>query len=216
MSDQPLSPTAPLIIQRGAEDYQITFEAMRSFTDTRDATTPDELWIVEHPPVFTLGLGADRSHVLAPHDIPLIQTDRGGEVTYHGPGQIVGYPIIDLRAWKRDVVAFVRGIEEVVIETLRHFGIEGRRDPGATGVWTPQGKVCAIGVHISRWVSTHGFALNWTTDLEYFRYIVPCGLARPVTSMERLGVRVGREQIHHVLVEEFARVFSYEMAPVSA
>ncbi|MDO9191512.1 MAG: lipoyl(octanoyl) transferase LipB, partial [Undibacterium sp.] len=133
MSDQPLSPAAPLIIQRGAEDYQITFDAMRSFTDARDATTPDELWIVEHPPVFTLGLGADRSHVLAPHDIPLIQTDRGGEVTYHGPGQVVIYLLIDLRRShsKGRLFAreFVHKIEQAVIETLAAYNLAGERKP---------------------------------------------------------------------------------------
>jgi lipoyl(octanoyl) transferase len=181
---------------------------------------PDQLLLVEHPHVLTLGRNGHMENVLLSAErlnelgIEFFESNRGGDITYHGPGQIVGYPIIDLREWKRDVVAYVRGIEEVVIETLRQFGIEGRRDAGATGVWTPEGKICAIGVHISRWVSTHGFALNWTTDLEYFRYIVPCGLARPVTSMERLGVSVERERVHQALVEEFARVFNYEMAPV--
>lgn len=181
---------------------------------------PDQLLLLEHPHVLTLGRNGHMENVLLSEarrgelGIEFFESNRGGDITYHGPGQIVGYPIIDLREWKRDVVAYVRGIEEVVIDTLRRFGIEGSRDPGATGVWTPQGKICAIGVHISRWVSTHGFALNWTTDLEFFRYIVPCGLARPVTSMERLGVTVERERVHRVLVEEFARVFRYEMAPV--
>jgi lipoate-protein ligase B len=186
----------------------------------KQSLIPDQLLLVEHPHVLTMGrngrmenvlLGAERLSELG---IEFFESNRGGDITYHGPGQIVGYPIIDLREWKRDVVAYVRGIEEVVIGALRQFGIEGRRETGATGVWTAEGKICAIGVHISRWVSTHGFALNWTTDLEYFRYIVPCGLARPVTSMERLGISVERERVHQVLVEEFARVFNYEMAPV--
>ena len=180
----------------------------------------DQILLVEHPHVLTLGRNGHMENVLLSAErlselgIEFFESNRGGDITYHGPGQIVGYPIIDLREWKRDVVAYVRGIEEVVIGTLRQFGIEGKRDPGATGVWTTEGKICAIGVHISRWVSTHGFALNWTTDLEYFRYIVPCGLARPVTSMERLGVKVERERVHQVLVEEFARVFNYELTPV--
>ncbi len=186
----------------------------------KQGSIPDQLLLVEHPHVLTLGRNGRMENVLLSAErlnelgIEFFESNRGGDITYHGPGQIVGYPIIDLREWKRDVVAYVRGIEEVVIEALRQFGLEGKRDPGATGVWTPEGKICAIGVHISRWVSMHGFALNWTTDLEYFRYIVPCGLARPVTSMERLGVSVERERVHQVLVEEFARVFNYEMAPV--
>jgi len=190
--------------------------------ERKQGLIPDQLLLVEHPHVLTLGRNGHKENVLlsaerlAELGIEFFESNRGGDITYHGPGQIVGYPIIDLREWKRDVVAYVRGIEEVVIATLRRFGIEGSRDPGATGVWTPQGKICAIGVHISRWVSTHGFALNWTTDLDYFRHIVPCGLARPVTSMEQLGVRVERAAVHQALVEEFARVFNYELAPVCA
>ncbi|MBL0157800.1 MAG: lipoyl(octanoyl) transferase LipB [Bryobacterales bacterium] len=190
--------------------------------ERKQGLIPDQLLLVEHPHVLTLGRNGHKENVLlsaerlAELGIEFFESNRGGDITYHGPGQIVGYPIIDLREWKRDVVAYVRGIEEVVIATLRRFGIEGNRDPGATGVWTPQGKICAIGVHISRWVSTHGFALNWTTDLDYFRHIVPCGLARPVTSMEQLGVRVERAAVHQALVEEFARVFNYELAPVCA
>ena len=112
-------------------------------------------------------------------------------MTYHGPGQIVGYPIMDLREWKRDVGAFVRAIEQVLIDTLAEFGIAARRIPKLTGVWVGDrrdAKIAAIGVHLSRWVSTHGWALNVTTDLRYFQYIVPCGLTKPVTSMAALGV----------------------------
>ena len=123
-------------------------------------------------------------------------TDRGGDVTYHGPGQIVGYPIVDLREWKRDVVAYVRALEQVLIEALAEFGISGVRQPGATGVWVEGAKVAAIGVHISRWVTSHGFALNVDTDLDYFRYIVPCGLTKPVTSMRDTGLHeAGRRQV---------------------
>jgi lipoate-protein ligase B len=153
---------------------------------------------------------------LAALGIEYVEIDRGGDVTYHGPGQIVGYPIMDLRDWKRDVVAYVRGLEQAVIQALGRFGISGERDQGATGVWVGGAKVCAIGVHISRWVTTHGFALNWMTDLSYFGHIVPCGLTRPVTSMERLGVRVERATVHQALVEEFSQVFHFEPAPVSA
>ena len=207
----------------GRVSYAEAWELQTSLSGQRkQGLIPDQLLLVEHPHVLTLGRNGHMENILLSAErlselgIEFFESNRGGDITYHGPGQIVGYPIIDLREWKRDVVADVRGIEEVVIETLRRFGIEGKRDPGATGVWTPEGKICAIGVHISRWVSTHGFALNWTTDLEYFRYIVPCGLARPVTSMERLGVRVERTPVHQALVEEFARVFNYETAPVCA
>jgi len=207
----------------GRMSYAAALELQSTLSGERkQGLIPDQLLLVEHPHVLTLGRNGHMENVLLSPErlielgIEFFESNRGGDVTYHGPGQIVGYPIIDLREWKRDVVAYVRGIEDVVIGTLSQFGIEGRRDPGATGVWTPEGKICAIGVHISRWVSTHGFALNWTTDLAYFRYIVPCGVARPVTSMERLGVRVESAVVRHVLVEQFARVFNYELAPVCA
>jgi lipoyl(octanoyl) transferase len=187
----------------------------------------DQLLLLEHPHVLTLGRNGHAANVLVSRDrmaelgIQFFENNRGGDVTYHGPGQIVGYPIVDLRDWKRDVVAYVRNVEESIIRVLARYGIEGVRDPGATGVWVPRpdgpmAKVCAIGVHLSRWVTTHGFALNWTTDLRYFGYIVPCGLTRPVTSMEQLGVRASREELHRAIVEEFARVFDYDPEAVTA
>jgi lipoyl(octanoyl) transferase len=183
---------------------------------------PDQLLLLEHPHVLTLGRNGHVHNLLVPRTrlaelgIEYFEINRGGDITYHGPGQIVAYPILDLRPWKRDVVAYVRALEEVVIRVLARFHIHGARDPGATGVWTPQGKICAIGVHISRWVTTHGFALNWTTDLNYYQHIVPCGLPRPVTSMAKLGIEVARESIHHAIVEEFAHVFDYEPAVSTA
>ena len=183
---------------------------------------PDQLLLLEHPHVLTLGRNGHAHNLLVPRTrlaelgIEYFEINRGGDITYHGPGQIIAYPIVDLRPWKRDVVAYVRALEEVVIRVLARFGIQGSRDPGATGVWTPQGKICAIGVHISRWVTTHGFALNWTTDLNYYQHIVPCGLPRPVTSMAKLGIEVAREPIHHAIVEEFAQVFDYEPAVTAA
>jgi lipoyl(octanoyl) transferase len=182
----------------------------------------DHLLLLEHPHVLTIGRNGKPEHLLVGRErlaqlgIEYFEIDRGGDITYHGPGQIVGYPVVDLREWKRDVVAYVRGIEETVIRALRRFGIESWREPGATGVWTHAGKICAIGVHISRWVTTHGFALNWITDLKYYQYIVPCGLARPVTSMEQLGARPDRGAVHRALIEEFAQVFEYDPAPALA
>src|SRR3974377_2211473 len=154
---------------------------------------PDQLLIVEHPHVITMGRNGHMDNMLAGEEllaragIAFHHTDRGGDVTYHGPGQIVGYPILDFREWKRDVVAYVRGIEQVIIDTLAEFGIEGGRVQGATGVWVNGAKVCAIGVHISRWATSHGFALNVDTNLRYFQYIVPCGLTKPVPSTRHLG-----------------------------
>jgi len=178
---------------------------------------PDQLLIVEHPHVVTMGRNGHMENVLASPEIlersgiELHYTDRGGDVTYHGPGQIVGYPIVDLREWKRDVVAYLRALEQVLIEALAEFGIAGGRMPGATGVWVEGAKIAAIGVHISRWVTSHGFALNLDTDLDYFKYIVPCGLTLPVTSMRTLGFTMGRaagrEAVVTAIAGAFARVF---------
>src|SRR5678810_1316720 len=115
--------------------------------------------------------------------------------TYHGPGQLVGYPILDLRDWKRDVGAYVRGVEQAIIDTVAEYGIEAGRIPKLTGVWVGGHKIAALGVHISRWVTSHGFALNVSTDLSYFQFIVPCGLTKPVTSMQQLGVRTTLEEV---------------------
>lgn len=171
---------------------------------------PDQLLILEHPHVITLGRNAHRENLLPGADaIETHETNRGGDVTYHGPGQVVGYPILDLREWKRDVVAYVRGLEQVIIDALAGFGIAGERLSGCTGVWVGGRKIAAIGVHISRWVTSHGFALNVDTDLRYFQYIVPCGLARPVTSMRELGCAATRPEVVAALVSHFTRVFDY-------
>jgi lipoyl(octanoyl) transferase len=181
----------------------------------------DHLLFVEHPHVVTIGRNGHQENVLAPEEtmrragIEVHETDRGGDVTYHGPGQIVAYPIIDLREWKRDVGAFVRGIEQVVIDALADFGIAAKRIAALTGVWTQEAgleaKIAAIGVHLSRWVSTHGWALNVSTDLSYFQYIVPCGLAKPVTSMAALGVQADVEDVKNALIRRFGQVFDFEM-----
>lgn len=174
---------------------------------------PDQLLFVEHPHVITQGRNGRAENLLASDQalrsagIEFYPTNRGGDVTYHGPGQIVGYPILDLREWKRDVVAYVRAIEQVIIDALGQFEIFAGRLPGCTGVWVDGKKVAAIGVHISRWVTSHGFALNHTTDLRYFQYIVPCGLTKPVTSMQELGSDSSREQVIAALSSSFACQF---------
>jgi lipoyl(octanoyl) transferase len=178
---------------------------------------PDQLLIVEHPHVITLGRNGRLDNLLASEEIlrragiSFFPTDRGGDITYHGPGQIVGYPIFDLREWKRDVVAYVRTIEQVIIDALAEFGIDAETVKGLTGVWVQEKKVAAIGVHISRWVTSHGFALNHTTDLTYFQYIVRCGLTKPVTSMQELGSPASREEVTDELARQFARSFGLEM-----
>jgi lipoyl(octanoyl) transferase len=180
----------------------------------------DQFLLIEHPHVLTLGRNGHLDNLLVSRErlaalgIDYQEIDRGGDITYHGPGQIVGYPIVDLREWKRDVVAYVRALEESIMRTLARYGLSAGREAGATGVWVGEGaeraKVCAIGVHISRWITTHGFALNHTTDLRYFDYIVPCGLTRPVTSLEKLGVRAERAGVEQELAEDFAGVFGYD------
>jgi lipoyl(octanoyl) transferase len=201
---------------REALDIQLQIASER-----KQGTGAEHLLFVEHPHVVTIGRNGHLENLLASPElleragIELHETDRGGDVTYHGPGQIVAYPIMDLRNWKRDVGAFMRGIEQVLIDTLAEFGIASRRIPGMTGVWTgkdgEEAKIAAIGVHLSRWVSTHGWALNVATDLRYFRYIVPCGLAKPVTSMRAMGVHADAEDVKESLVRNFGRIFNFEM-----
>ena len=201
----------------GRMGWAAAFELQQQLVARRKAgEIPDQFLIVEHPHVVTVGRNGHDENLLAGPEflrskgIELYHTDRGGDVTYHGPGQIVGYAILDLRDWKRDVGAYVRAIEQMIIDTIGEFGIEGHREPGMTGVWTtPLAKVAAIGVHISRWVTSHGFALNVSTDLDYFRYIVPCGLTKPVTSMKQLGVDASRDDVVERLHRHFAAIFGF-------
>jgi lipoyl(octanoyl) transferase len=205
------------VLEAGRVDYPAALELQRRLTaERKQGLIPDHLLLLEHPHTITLGRNARQSHVLASDEVlaragvGVFETDRGGDVTYHGPGQLVGYPILDLREWKRDVGAYVRAIEQVLIDTLGDYRIEAVRIAGLTGVWVDGCKVAAIGVHISRWVTSHGFALNVSTDLDYFRYIVPCGLTRPVTSMAELGVRVTLEEVSRRLAVHFGRIFDCE------
>jgi lipoyl(octanoyl) transferase len=178
---------------------------------------PDQLLLLEHPHVITLGRNGRMENLLAGEEvlrragIDFHSIDRGGDITYHGPGQVVGYPIFDLREWKRDVVEYVRTVEQAIIDALAAFGIQAGRVQGLTGVWVKEKKIAAIGIHISRWVTSHGFALNHTTDLSYFQYIVPCGLTKPVTSMRELGSPASREEVKGELARQFARAFGLEM-----
>ena len=205
----------------GSMRYADAFALQQQFVERRKrGEIPDQLLIVEHPHVITMGrTGHDENLLCAPElldraGIEFHHTDRGGDVTYPGPGQIVGYPIVDLREWKRDVVAYVRALEQVLIDALAEFGIAAGREAGATGVWTEQAKIAAIGVHISRWITSHGFALNFETDLNYFRYIVPCGLTKPVTSMQALGCQADRDQVVAAIARGFAQVFDREVEKI--
>jgi lipoyl(octanoyl) transferase len=210
----------------GRIGYGNALELQAELVDRRkQGLIPDQLLLLEHAHVITLGRNGHQENILADSEIlaragiAFYPTDRGGDVTYHGPGQLVGYPVLDLREWKRDVGAYVRGVEEAIIETLADYGLEAGRIPKLTGVWVDGRKIAAIGVHISRWVTSHGFALNVTTDLSYFHYIVPCGLTKPVTSMAQLGVNVGLDEVGENLAGHFGRIFDCEMlhqAPVLA
>jgi lipoyl(octanoyl) transferase len=176
----------------------------------------DYLLLLEHPHVFTIGRRARENGVLASAEIlksigaEVFEINRGGKVTYHGLGQLVGYPIINLSSYREDVHLYVRSLEEVLIRTLDDFGIKSFRIEGLTGVHTTEGKVAAIGVHLKRWVTTHGFALNVNTDLSYFNWIIACE-GEPVTSMERLlGGEVELREVEDKIVKNFAEVFEFE------
>lgn len=185
--------------------------------DRRAGRVGDLLLFVEHPHVLTLGVRGDggRSHILATaaalasRGVEAHETGRGGDITYHGPGQIVGYPIIDLKPDRCDVHRYVRDLEEVLIRTAAEYGIDAGRVEGLTGVWVGREKLGAIGVRIARWVTSHGFALNVSTDLDYFTLIVPCGIAdRGVTSLERLlGRSVERPEVEECLARHFRAIF---------
>jgi len=184
-----------------------------------EAPILERLLLLEHPPVITLGRNARADDILADREslqalgVGVETTNRGGQVTYHGPGQLVGYPILDLNPDRRDVGRYLRDLEEVLVRTLRRLGIDAGRRAGWTGVWVNERKIASIGVHLSRWVTTHGFALNVTTDLTHFDLIVPCGIRdRGVTSIARvIGRGIALEDVAGLLVPEFGAVFGREM-----
>jgi lipoyl(octanoyl) transferase len=165
----------PVVRRLGRVEYEPTWRAMQRFTEERDASTPDEIWFLEHPPVFTLGMNASPAHVLAPGDIPVVQIDRGGQVTYHGPGQLVVYPLIDLRRSKLGVRDIVTALETSVIQLAADFGIPAETRRGAPGIYVADKKLGSVGIRIRRHSSYHGLAVNVNLDLEPFRRINPCG-----------------------------------------
>jgi lipoyl(octanoyl) transferase len=209
----------PLHVRRlGRVEYAEALELQRHLVEERKGgRIPDQLLLLEHPPVITLGVRSrsNRSHVvatsheLADRGVDVVETGRGGDVTYHGPGQLVGYPILDLRPDRCDVHRYVRDLEEVLIRSAAHFGVEAGRVKGLTGAWAGGDKLAAIGVRISRWITSHGFALNVATELSHFDLIIPCGIAdRGVTSLERLlGRPVSLGEVADVVVIAFADVF---------
>ncbi len=165
----------PLIRRLGRVEYEPTWRAMQKLTDERTADQPDEIWFLEHPPVYTLGLSANRAHLLAPGDIPVVQVDRGGQVTYHGPGQLVVYPLIDIRRARLGVRDLVTALERAVIDYVAEFGVTAQSRRDAPGVYVEGRKLASVGLRIRRGASYHGLALNVNMDLEPFRRINPCG-----------------------------------------
>jgi lipoate-protein ligase B len=209
--------------QLGRMDYSEALQLQHQNAARRKAgTIPDTLLLLEHPHVYTFGRNANKEHLLVSRHFlnklgaEVFDTDRGGDVTYHGPGQLVGYPILDLTRYRRDIAWYMRSLEEVFIGVAAGFGIRARRLNGVTGVWVGDEKLVAMGVHISRWVTSHGFAFNVNTDLRYFEHIVPCGLrGKGVTSLEKLlGRNVEMEVVAKRVIEEFGQVFGFEIVPV--
>jgi lipoyl(octanoyl) transferase len=201
MRDLPLR-----VRELGRAQYLDTWRAMQAFTDQRGADTPDELWVLEHEPVFTLGMNADPAHLLAPGDIPVVQVDRGGQVTYHGPGQLVVYPLIDLRRAGLGVRDLVTALEQAVIATAAAFGIVAATRPGAPGVYVEGAKLASVGIRVRRGASYHGAAINVDMDLGPFSRINPCGFeGLAMTQLAALGGPRGIAAVAGVLVPELHR-----------
>ena len=210
----------PLEVRRlGSVAYGEALELQRTLVADRQAgRVPDLLVLLEHPHVITLGVGARhrRDNILAASDelarrgVDVVEAPRGGDVTYHGPGQLVGYPIVDLNPDRRDVHRYVRDLEAVLIRSVAAFGVNAGRSPGLTGVWVGDEKLAAIGVRLSRWVTSHGFALNVTTDLDFFTLIRPCGIVgRGVTSLTALtGQPLDRADVEEALIGSFSAIFA--------
>ena len=207
----------PLKVRRlGRQPYEPVWRAMSAFTDNRVADTVDELWVLEHEPVFTLGQAGKMEHVLVPGDIPVVPVDRGGQVTYHGPGQIVAYPLIDLRRVGVSVRELVNKIEQSIIDVLVHWDITAARLEGAPGVYVGPAKIAALGLRVRRGCSFHGLALDVNMDLEPFQRINPCGYkGLAVTQMVDWGGPTRLADVEEVLIGEFCRQFGFDAEPAA-
>ena len=195
----------------GRQDYVPLWKKMQAFTDERDDGTPDELWFCEHPPVFTLGLNAAREHLLAPGDIPVVQIDRGGQVTFHGPGQLMVYPLIDIRRANIGVRKLVTALEQSVVDLAAEYDVEAASRPDAPGVYVEGKKVASVGLRIRRGASFHGMALNVDVDLEPFSRINPCGYqGLEMTDLNRLGIDLDVEQSGEKLLPHFRQRLGLE------
>jgi lipoate-protein ligase B len=215
--DRPARPAR--LLELGRRDFAEALALQRELCAARQRDEiPDTLILVEHPHVITLGRGTHRENLLATGDIPIYEIERGGDVTYHGPGQLVGYPILLLRPEERDLHRYLRNLEEAIIRALRRMGLETGRRAGWTGVWIGDAKLASIGVAVKKWVTLHGFALNVSTDLAKFAAINPCGLEAGV--MTSVAAALGRDvtvaEVARVLVEELGEIFGREFAPAAA
>ena len=190
----------------GRQDYVPLWRKMQAFTDERDESTPDEIWFCEHPPVFTLGLNASEEHLLAPGDIPVVQIDRGGQVTFHGPGQLMVYPLIDIRRAKIGVRKLVTALEQSVVDLAAEHDVAAAARPDAPGVYVDGDKLASVGLRIRRGSSFHGMALNVDVDLEPFTRINPCGYAElEMTDLHRLGIQLQLEETSEKLLPHFLK-----------
>jgi len=208
------------VFSLGEVPYQQAWDLQRRLVEQRKRRSiQDTVLFLEHPPVITLGRNARAEHLLSPSEtlsrlgIELVESDRGGDITFHGPGQLMGYLILDLGLLRKDVVWYVRTLEEALIRTVGDFGITAERRAGMPGVWVGRAKLAALGVHLSRWVTSHGFALNLETDLSFFQHIVPCGISdAPVTSVSRLLDRpVDRFRVEELLAKHLGDVLGLQM-----
>ncbi len=200
-------------ITPGLVDYAAALAWQQALVAQRIAAEiPDSLVLLEHPPVFTLGRGGDERYLLDPGQVPVHRVGRGGEVTFHGPGQLVGYPILDLKPHGKDVHRYLRLLEDVVIATLAVWGIAANRRDGLTGVWVGTDKIASIGIGVRRWVTFHGFALNVNPELSYFSAIVPCGLpgVRMTSMQELLKEELPLDTVQSTIVQSFARTFGHQ------
>ena len=212
--------TAPrplLVRQLGRQRFEDTWRAMEALTDARDDATPDELWLMQHEPVFTLGQAGRPEHLLAPGAIPVVRTNRGGQVTYHGPVQIVAYPLVDLRRLGLGVREFVHRVEQAIIDTLEHWNILAERREGAPGVYVAGAKVGALGLRVRHGCTFHGLALNVAMDLEPFQRINPCGYkGLAVTQVLDLGGPSALADVESELVAQLSRQFGLDARPAPA
>jgi lipoyl(octanoyl) transferase len=204
------APAGCLLVRRlGLSDYEPVWRGMQAYTDGRDADSGDELWLVQHPPVFTQGQAGKAEHVLAPGDIPVIQVDRGGQVTYHGPGQIVAYPLVDIRRKNIGVRDFVHRIEEAIIRTLAHYDVPGERLAGAPGIYVNGDKIASLGLRVRRGCTFHGLAFNVDMDLEPFQRINPCGFAGLRVTQLKAFAEVTVGEVEDRLLENLQEQLEY-------